>query len=267
MGARQGFGLRHRSRPCRDYVNGEPSSVVREPHCPIEPVFDLHVRGPDGVVNLIERPLIGNREILPQTSTGLDTQGRIQRAVRRRRSMQIHRLGREHGELLIVARQIRRQELIRGFRRNTRGMRLREFTLRRQEKFRYICDTLDLWEWEIRVLERLERLSFDLDLTRRRSATVAKLCRSVSEFDTYIRNNRAFIPNFGERSRQGDTITTAFVESKINQVVSKRFVKKQQMQWTPEGAHFLLQTRTRVRNGDLDAAFRCWYPRFQQAAA
>lgn len=38
---------------------------------------------------------------------------------------------------------------------------------------------------------------------------------------SYIRNNREFIPNFGERYRQGDTISTAFVESTINQVVSK----------------------------------------------
>ena len=41
-----------------------------------------------------------------------------------------------------------------------------------------------------------------------------------------IRNNRDFIPNFGERYRQGETISTAFVESTINQVVSRRFVKK-----------------------------------------
>jgi len=46
----------------------------------------------------------------------------------------------------------------------------------------------------------------------------------------YIRNNREFIPNFGERYRQGETISTAFVESTINHVVSRRFVKKQQMQ-------------------------------------
>ena len=136
-----------------------------------------------------------------------------------------------------------------------------------------VQDTLEsvkhyLWHGNVEdALERLERLSFDLEINRRRSAAVAKLCRSVSEFDTYIRNNRAFIPNFGERYRQGDTISTAFVESTINQVVSKRFVKKQQMQWTPEGAHFLLQTRTRVLNGDLDAAFRDWYPQFRQAAA
>ena len=125
-----------------------------------------------------------------------------------------------------------------------------------------------LWHGNVdAALEHLESLSFDLDLNRRRSAAVAKLCRSVNEFDTYIRNNRKFIPNFGERYRQGDTISTAFVESTINQVVSKRFVKKQQMQWTPKGAHLLLQTRTRVLNDDLAAAFREWYPRFQQEAA
>ena len=116
------------------------------------------------------------------------------------------------------------------------------------------------------ALERLESLSFDLDINRRRSASVAKLSRSLTEFATYIRNNRNFISNFGERYRQGDTISTAFVESTINQVVSKCFVKKQQMQWTPEGGHLLLQTRTRVLNNDLAAAFREWYPRFQPAA-
>lgn len=63
---------------------------------------------------------------------------------------------------------------------------------------------------------------------------------------------RPFIPNFGERDRQEDTISTAFVESTMNQVVSTRFVKRQQMQWTPRGAHLLLQARTRVRNDDLE---------------
>lgn len=43
----------------------------------------------------------------------------------------------------------------------------------------------------------------------------------------------------------------------------KRFVKKQQMQWTPRGAHLLLQTRTKVLNGDLEESFRRWYPAFR----
>ena len=37
-------------------------------------------------------------------------------------------------------------------------------------------------------------------------------------------------------------------------------VKKQQMRWTPPGAHWLLQVRTRVLNGDLRATFERWYP-------
>ena len=85
--------------------------------------------------------------------------------------------------------------------------------------------------------------------------------------ETYIRNNREFIPNFGERRRQGETISTAFVESTINQVVSRRFVKKQQMQGTLRGAHLLLQTRTKVLNHELDEVFRRWYPKFRLLAA
>lgn len=39
------------------------------------------------------------------------------------------------------------------YRRRFRGKRLRDLQLRRQEKFLYICNTLDLWEWEMRVLD------------------------------------------------------------------------------------------------------------------
>lgn len=39
------------------------------------------------------------------------------------------------------------------YQRRFRGKRVRDFQLRRQEKFLYICNTLDLWEWEIRVLD------------------------------------------------------------------------------------------------------------------
>ncbi|MGH3708355.1 MAG: hypothetical protein ACRDRQ_09685, partial [Pseudonocardiaceae bacterium] len=45
-------------------------------------------------------------------------------------------------------------------------------------------------------------------------------------------------------------------------VREKRMVKKQQMRWTPRGAHLLLQIRTRVLNDDLDADFHRWYPGF-----
>ena len=67
--------------------------------------------------------------------------------------------------------------------------------------------------------------------------------------------------------RQGETITTSFVELTINQVVSRRFVKKQQMTWTLRGTHLLLQTGTKVLNNELEEVFRRWYPRFRTEAA
>jgi hypothetical protein len=48
----------------------------------------------------------------------------------------------------------------------------------------------------------------------------------------------------------------------VNQVISNRMVKRQQMRWSPRGAHLLLQIRTRVLNDDLADDLRRWYPGF-----
>ena len=39
------------------------------------------------------------------------------------------------------------------FRRSTRSKALRDFQLHRQEKFLYVCDVMDLWELDVRVLD------------------------------------------------------------------------------------------------------------------
>ena len=87
-----------------------------------------------------------------------------------------------------------------------------------------------------------------------------QLRKAVEEFRTYIGNNAHLIPNYGERYRNGEAIATGFVESTVNQVVSKRFCKKQQMQWSKRGAHLLLQTRVKTLNGELGSVFKRWYP-------
>ena len=46
----------------------------------------------------------------------------------------------------------------------------------------------------------------------------------------------------------------------MNAVISKRFAKRQQMQWTKRGAHLLLQIRTRTLDGTLRPLFERWYP-------
>jgi hypothetical protein len=90
------------------------------------------------------------------------------------------------------------------------------------------------------------------------------LSKKLEEFEIHIQNNAGFIPNYGERWRYGETISTGFVESTINQVVSKRMVKKQQLRWTQEGAHLLLQVRTCELNDELRNKFRKWYLGFSQ---
>ena len=82
----------------------------------------------------------------------------------------------------------------------------------------------------------------------------------MREFNGYTEANRPFIPNYGDRYHYGEAITTAFVESTVNEVVSKRMVKKQQMRWTKQGAHLLLQVRIQTLNDDLKDTFRRLYP-------
>jgi hypothetical protein len=70
------------------------------------------------------------------------------------------------------------------------------------------------------ALEQLATLSMNLRLIRAHSVAAAKVANELAEFEAYIRNNCEFIPNVGERWRQGERIRTAFVESTIDQVVS-----------------------------------------------
>jgi hypothetical protein len=84
-----------------------------------------------------------------------------------------------------------------------------------------------------------------------------KLARFAHEFAVYITSNVGSLINYGERYRAGERISSCLAESTVNAVISKRFAKRQQMQWTPCGAHLLLQTRTRA----LDAALRPLFER------
>jgi hypothetical protein len=122
-----------------------------------------------------------------------------------------------------------------------------------------------LWHGNVyKAFQKLTDLTMDLDVAAATGdGTTRKLFKAVEEFHTYIDRNRAFIPNYGERYRYGERISTGFVESTVNQVISKRFCKKQQMQWTKRGAHLLLQTRVKTLNREFGAVFRRWYPDLQ----
>jgi len=119
-----------------------------------------------------------------------------------------------------------------------------------------------LWHGNVfRALQIIGDLMFDLDVDNP-GPEQAKLFKAVTEFDTYVRANASSIPNYGERYRAGEPISSSMAESAVNQVIAKRMVKKQQMRWSPRGAHLLLQVRTRVLNDDLADDFHRWHPGF-----
>jgi len=124
----------------------------------------------------------------------------------------------------------------------------------------------NLWNGNVRkTLKILEGLETTLDV-HAPSLEVRKLLKAVREFFTYISTNKEFIVNYGDRYRHGERISTGFVESAVNQIISKRFVKKQQMRWSKRGAHSLLQVRTKVLDGDWRSKLSQWYPGIAEAA-
>jgi hypothetical protein len=111
------------------------------------------------------------------------------------------------------------------------------------------------------ALERLGDLLVELSFIHARSNAAKKVADGLSEFETYIRNNREFIPRRASTSRGDDQHGLRGVDYQPSGL--QTIVKKQQMQWTLRGAHLLLQTRTKVLNEDLDDLFRRWYPKFR----
>jgi hypothetical protein len=75
----------------------------------------------------------------------------------------------------------------------------------------------------------------------------------------YTASHIGSLINYGERYRAGERISSCLAESSVNAVISKRFAKRQQMQWTKRGAHLLLQTRTRTLDGTRRSPFEEWY--------
>lgn len=107
---------------------------------------------------------------------------------------------------------------------------LRDEVVRQLERTKWF-----LWHGNVyKALQVLQSVLFDLEMAscERDDPKIGKLCKAVQDFYTYIESNQAFIPNYGERYRTGERISTGFAESTVNQVVSRRMVKKQQMRWS-----------------------------------
>jgi hypothetical protein len=73
-----------------------------------------------------------------------------------------------------------------------------------------------------RALQTLEDLTWEIGTESEHAKAMQD---KLEEFMGYVTANLTAIPNYADRHRHGEPIATGFVESAVNQVVSKRLVK------------------------------------------
>ena len=96
-------------------------------------------------------------------------------------------------------------------------------------------------------------------------AGIGRLERHVSELLGYLERNENALVHYAARHRRGEPISTAFVESAVNEIVAKRMSKKQQMRWNRATVQPFLDVRTAVLNDTLEDAIRMLYSEFRPA--
>lgn len=97
------------------------------------------------------------------------------------------------------------------------------------------------------ALETLQDLEMDLEAGAGAREGIKRLDKAVQEFTGYIGANRAFLVNYGDRYRNGEHISSSFVEATVNELISKRMVKSSKCAG-PKPAHI----------GYSRSGSRCW---------
>ena len=96
-------------------------------------------------------------------------------------------------------------------------------------------------------------------------AGLDRVQRRVGDLLGYLERNRDALVPYAARRRREEPISTAFVESAVNEIVAKRMNKAQQMRWNRATVQPFLDVRTAVLNDTLEDAFRQRYPGFRPA--
>ena len=86
----------------------------------------------------------------------------------------------------------------------------------------------------------------------RDAAGIGRCRRHVSDLLGYLERNQGALVQYAARRRRGEPISTAFVESAVNEIVAKRMNKKQQMRWNRAAVQPFLDVRTAVLNDTLE---------------
>ena len=105
-----------------------------------------------------------------------------------------------------------------------------------------------LWHYPpVSCLSKLSYLSRQLESIPDGEAKT-RITQLLLDLQHYLYRNERFLGDYANRHRAGLPISSGTTESTVNCVISKRFVNKQPMRWSPAGANALLQIRCAVLN-------------------
>jgi hypothetical protein len=96
-------------------------------------------------------------------------------------------------------------------------------------------------------------------------AGIERLEHHIRQLLGYLEGNAGALVHYTARHRRGEAISTAFVESSVNEIIAKRMNKRQQMRWNRATVQPFLDVRAATLNATLEDAFRHRYPGFRPA--
>ena len=115
-----------------------------------------------------------------------------------------------------------------------------------------------LWHGQVRrALDLIGETLVTLDTAARATSspaclTATKVSRVLRELEIYVAGQAGIIIDYASARRRKEPISTATTESTVQRLLHRRMNGRQQMRWSPRGAHLMLKVRTAVMNRTLD---------------
>jgi hypothetical protein len=114
-----------------------------------------------------------------------------------------------------------------------------------------------LWHGQVRraldlIAETVVTVVAPADHTEPIAGAARKVTRLLGDLETYVSGQSNIIIDYAAARRREEPISTAITESMVQWLLHRRMNARQQMRWSPRGAHLMLKVRTSVVNGTLD---------------
>jgi hypothetical protein len=83
-------------------------------------------------------------------------------------------------------------------------------------------------------------------------ATAGKVGALLRGLETYVAGQAAMVIDYAAARHDAEPISTAPTESAVQWLLHRRMGARQQMRWSPRGAHMMLRVRTAAANGTFE---------------